>query len=181
MHLIFIRHGDPDYEHDSLTEKGRREAALLAERIAGWKVTDFYVSPYGRAQETIRPALERLGREAQTMDWLHEFDYKVRHPKTGKDHGCWDWLPRDYFGEKKAFDRLAWENLGWARKAQIGRRYREACAAFDAALTKRPPSTTACPTTRRRTRASGATCSPSRKTRTGAHSCSSVTWAPCSC
>ena len=30
MRLLFIRHGDPDYEHDTLTEKGRREAALLA-------------------------------------------------------------------------------------------------------------------------------------------------------
>ncbi len=26
MKLIFIRHGDPDYEHDTLTEKGIREA-----------------------------------------------------------------------------------------------------------------------------------------------------------
>lgn len=32
MRLLFIRHGDPDYVHDTLTEKGHREAALLAER-----------------------------------------------------------------------------------------------------------------------------------------------------
>ena len=44
MRIIFIRHGDPDYEHDSLTEKGWREAALLAERVSAWRVTDFYVS-----------------------------------------------------------------------------------------------------------------------------------------
>lgn len=30
MRILMIRHGDPDYEHDSLTEIGRREAALLA-------------------------------------------------------------------------------------------------------------------------------------------------------
>ena len=29
MRIIFVRHGDPDYEHDTLTEKGHREAALL--------------------------------------------------------------------------------------------------------------------------------------------------------
>ena len=34
MKLLLIRHGDPDYERDSLTEKGHKEAALLAERIA---------------------------------------------------------------------------------------------------------------------------------------------------
>ena len=26
MRIIFVRHGDPDYEHDTLTEKGHREA-----------------------------------------------------------------------------------------------------------------------------------------------------------
>ena len=32
MRILLIRHGDPDYEHDTLTEKGRREAELLAKR-----------------------------------------------------------------------------------------------------------------------------------------------------
>lgn len=36
MRLIFIRHGEPDYEHDSLTEKGWREAKLLAARTKDW-------------------------------------------------------------------------------------------------------------------------------------------------
>ena len=40
MRLILIRHGDPDYEHDTLTSKGRREAALLAERTKTWKADD---------------------------------------------------------------------------------------------------------------------------------------------
>ena len=30
MRLLFIRHAEPDYSTDTLTEKGRREAALLA-------------------------------------------------------------------------------------------------------------------------------------------------------
>ena len=30
MRLIFIRHGEPDYERDTLTEKGMKEAACLA-------------------------------------------------------------------------------------------------------------------------------------------------------
>ena len=34
MKLIIIRHGDPDYEHDSLTQKGVREAQLLSDRIS---------------------------------------------------------------------------------------------------------------------------------------------------
>ena len=34
MRLLFIRHGEPDYEKDSLTEKGFREAGYLAEYLA---------------------------------------------------------------------------------------------------------------------------------------------------
>ena len=30
MNIYIIRHAEPDYEHDSLTEKGWREAELLA-------------------------------------------------------------------------------------------------------------------------------------------------------
>ena len=52
MKLIFIRHGDPDYERDSLTEKGWKEAALLAKRIAPMQVRDSFCSPLGRAKDT---------------------------------------------------------------------------------------------------------------------------------
>ena len=38
MRILFIRHGDPDYARDSLTEKGRREARLLADRAERYPV-----------------------------------------------------------------------------------------------------------------------------------------------
>ena len=63
MRIIFVRHGDPDYANDTLTEKGWREAALLAERVSGWDVTDFYVSPLGRAQDTASLSLKKDGKE----------------------------------------------------------------------------------------------------------------------
>ena len=70
MKLLFIRHGEPDYVHDTLTEKGWREARLLAERIAPLDVKQYYVSPLGRAQDTARPTLERAGRTAVTLEDL---------------------------------------------------------------------------------------------------------------
>lgn len=33
MKILIIRHGDPDYANDTLTPKGWKEAACLAERI----------------------------------------------------------------------------------------------------------------------------------------------------
>ena len=54
MRIIFIRHGDPDYVNDSLTEKGVREAELLAKRVAKWEnITQFYCSPLGRFRRII--------------------------------------------------------------------------------------------------------------------------------
>ena len=63
MKLIIIRHGDPDYEHDSLTETGVIEAKLLAGRLAQHKnIAAFYVSPLGRAQATAQYTLDALHR-----------------------------------------------------------------------------------------------------------------------
>ena len=33
MNIYIIRHAEPDYEHDSLTEKGWREAELFCQGI----------------------------------------------------------------------------------------------------------------------------------------------------
>ena len=52
MRLLIVRHGDPDSEHDPLTEKGWREAELLSERLSKLPVKEFYVSPLGRAKDT---------------------------------------------------------------------------------------------------------------------------------
>ena len=77
MRLIFIRHGDPDYSIDNLTEKGKKEVALLTERICKWdNVTDFFTSPLGRAKATGAPALEKQGRTAKEFPWLQEFYYQ---------------------------------------------------------------------------------------------------------
>mgnify|MGYP000433862946 FL=1 len=44
MKLLIVRHGDPDYSIDSLTEKGWREAELLSEKLSKLDIKDFYVS-----------------------------------------------------------------------------------------------------------------------------------------
>ena len=77
MKIIFIRHGEPNYEIDSLTEKGWREAELLSKRTAKWNVTDFYCSPLGRAKDTASFTLKNAGREAEILPWLREFDAPV--------------------------------------------------------------------------------------------------------
>ena len=93
MRLLFIRHGDPDYEHDSLTPKGEREAELLADKMEGEQLTHIYISPLGRAQRTAEATLGRLHRQGTTLDWLREFTYPIRLPDTGEEHLIWDFMP----------------------------------------------------------------------------------------
>ena len=58
MKLMFVRHAEPWYAIDSLTEKGHREAELLSHRLCKLDVKAFYTSPLGRARETGRYTLE---------------------------------------------------------------------------------------------------------------------------
>lgn len=72
MNLYFIRHGDPDYIHDSLTSKGQEQAKLLAETIHELNLDEIYQSPMGRAKQTAAYIAEKIGIEPKTVDWLHE-------------------------------------------------------------------------------------------------------------
>lgn len=108
MKLIFVRHGDPDYEHDSLTPQGEVEARLAAERISKLDVTDFYVSPLGRAQKTASYTLEKMQREAVTCDWLREFHAPILELHSGERHIPWDWLPADWTIIPNFYDKDKW-------------------------------------------------------------------------
>lgn len=90
MKLIFIRHGDPDYDLDSLTEKGFREAALLAPRFARMKADYVFQSPLGRAQATAKPCLELTGQDAVTYPWLQEFRGRCVRPGETREEICWE-------------------------------------------------------------------------------------------
>ena len=108
MRLIFIRHGEPNYETDHLTEKGWREAEILAERVVKWDIKQIYCSPLGRAQDTSIPTLRKLGREAVTCDWLQEFYYRVKHEQTGDETIAWDFYPRYFAPHDQLHDKDKW-------------------------------------------------------------------------
>jgi broad specificity phosphatase PhoE len=106
MKLLFIRHADPDYEKDSLTEKGWREAELLADRISALDVKNFYVSTLGRARDTADVLLKRINRSAQILPWLREFE--VYDEELGEERICWDMLPQDWTKIKEHYDKDLW-------------------------------------------------------------------------
>lgn len=72
MLLFLIRHGDPIYDPDSLTERGKLQAKALAKRFAVHGLDKIYASPMIRAQETARPTSEMLNIPIQIEDWASE-------------------------------------------------------------------------------------------------------------
>ena len=108
MKLLIVRHGDPDYSIDSLTETGWIEAELLSDRLCKLDVKAFYCSPKGRARDTAKATLEKLGRQAEILPWLREFSPQVLRPGKDKPGVAWDWLPQDWTADKGFYDREHW-------------------------------------------------------------------------
>ena len=124
MKLWLIRHADPDYSVDSLTETGWAEAAALADYLEKQPIKKFYVSPLGRAKATAAVTLRRIGREAEELPWLREFP--ARPDLTDRDElqaaypdqiRCgdrlyadviWDMLPEYLADHPEYLDREGW-------------------------------------------------------------------------
>ena len=119
MKLLIVRHADPDYSIDSLTETGWKEAALLAQRLKREDVKAFYCSPLGRARDTASLTLKAMERDAEILPWLREFAPKVDKPNR-KNSVAWDWLPQDWTDEEIFFDKNRWHEGKCLKEAGVG-------------------------------------------------------------
>lgn len=72
MRLYMIRHADPDYENDTLTEDGHEEAKALARRLAALGLDRIYCSPMGRAIDTAKYTAELLQLDYNIEHWTKE-------------------------------------------------------------------------------------------------------------
>ena len=126
MRLLIVRHGDPDYEKDTLTEKGHREASLLAEKLKKEKIDYIYTSPLGRAKDTCAYTAKALGMEDKVvvLDWLREFYY------------IWDMLPQEWTTSGNAYDRERWKEENFYRVEEIGKKYDQVAKSWDELLSK---------------------------------------------
>ena len=114
MRILFIRHGEPDYDNDCLTGEGRIQADLLARRLKDEKIDEIWTSPYGRARETAAPTAEAKKMSVGTLEFMHEIDwertdgnplFEDKDPwdfademaRTGLDPSTPDWREHPYF------------------------------------------------------------------------------------
>ena len=137
MEIVFIRHGDPNYELDALTEKGILKAKALIPRVEKMNADYYYVSPLGRARQTAQIAIERIDKEAKVLDWLREFPAVVKHicePDPGPQ--CWDWMPSDWAKDPSFYDIDHFFDHPVMANGHVKEIYEDVLRHFDALLKK---------------------------------------------
>jgi probable phosphoglycerate mutase len=108
MKLYLIRHGDPDYENDTLTDRGHDEARVLPAYLASERVHEIVSSPLGRARDTARYTAEALGLPVRIEPWMAELRLMA---ETEDRRAAWDVhghaiRNRDYLADLAAFERI---------------------------------------------------------------------------
>lgn len=137
MKLLIIRHGDPDYTIDSLTEKGWNEAKYLAEKLIKVNADYYYVSPLGRARDTGSLTLKALNKTAVEMEWLREFDAVIDRPDvTDRKIIPWDWLPQDWTADERFYHYDQWYLNERMQEGNVKKEYDWVIQNFDALLAR---------------------------------------------
>lgn len=152
MRLLIIRHGDPDYDHDTLTERGWKEAELLAKRLAPMDIKDIYVSILGRARDTASCTLKAMNRTATAeCDWMQEFpatlEYKdnktllaaypdARKREDGSFYSkiAWDILPSYWTEHEEYYHKDNWRQSAVCAYSDMEQCYDYVIKNFDALL-----------------------------------------------
>lgn len=129
-----MRHGEPEWVRDGLlvddpplTERGRRQAAAMADRLAGERFDEVFCSPLVRASETAAPLFCALGRERRVDPWLEEIRNPMWHgsPAQKADEAFQEEQSRPAADRWRGLDDIGGEHVG-AFVARI----RQGCGLF---------------------------------------------------
>ncbi len=133
MKILIIRHADPDYSIDSLTDKGKKEAELLSQKLINMNIKDFYVSILGRARDTADYTLKKLNRTATECEWLKEFSPLIDKPNK-ENSICWDWKPKDWTDNQQFYSLDEWANAPEMLKGNVKEEYTKVASELDKVL-----------------------------------------------
>ncbi len=98
MKLTIIRHAEPDYENNTLTEKGFKEAEILGKYLQNEKIDYIYSSPLNRAKFTADAIVKyNKTKTIKVLDFLREFDPEM-----------WDNAPSFLQSDERLYDKKRW-------------------------------------------------------------------------
>ena len=119
MRIIFVRHGEPDYEHDCLTERGREQALAAAERLREEGIEEIFSSPLGRASETASALSAALNLPVKTLDFMRELHWgSIDGTPVPADGHPWD-LADMLAAEGRDLTDPAWRKHPYFRNNQV--------------------------------------------------------------
>ena len=131
MRLIFVRHGEPDYAHDCLTETGKKQALAAAERLTEENIDAIYASPFGRALETAQATADRLGLPVTVLDYMHEITWGGKQAQLPENGHPWFLSWRMIEEEDFDFYRADWREHPSFRDNRARDEFDRVSAAFD--------------------------------------------------
>jgi len=135
MRILIVRHGDPDYSIDGLTEKGKVEVELLSKKLMREDITAIYCSPLGRARMTAAPTAKKKNMDVTVLDWLREFDYASITLPYAEGKKCpWDLLPEFVAGYDKIYSPTEWRECDFIKNSKVSECYDEVVSKFDELL-----------------------------------------------
>ena len=136
MKIYFIRHGDPDYRHDCLTELGHKQAQAAAERLKHSEIERVYSSTCGRAFQTAEYTANKLGLEVIPCEFMTELGWKSIDGEPIVSNGNpWE-ITDSFISEGKPLTDENWfEKEPFSRSIVVGRG-RSAFEKFDELLSE---------------------------------------------
>ncbi len=98
MKISIIRHAEPDYENNTLTQKGFKEAELLGEFLKDEKIDYIYSSPLERARYTADAIVKyNKTKTYKVLEFLREFEPDM-----------WDNAPSLLSSDERLYDKNRW-------------------------------------------------------------------------
>lgn len=132
MLLFLLRHAEPIYEPDSITEHGKKQAQALAKRLSLYGIDKIYSSSSNRAVQTAMPTSTITGKKIEILDFANEA-LLWKDLSVLKEGGGREWC---FFNESfiEFFQTKEIRSLGdkwYTHRAFDGSRYKEGIERVD--------------------------------------------------
>ena len=86
MDIYFIRHGDPDYDHDCLTELGHFQAEKTSEELVKMSFDMIFASSMNRAIQTAKHLTDKTNQKISLLDWARAGAISCLNALTERDY-----------------------------------------------------------------------------------------------
>ena len=134
MRILFVRHGNPNYDLDILTELGHKQAEACAERLKGEGIEKIFSSTCGRALETAAHTAEKYGLDVVHCDFIREISWSSKDGTPIYENGHpWNYAS-EYLKDNRSLIDVDWENDTLYSKSKTPDSFHKVGAGLDAWL-----------------------------------------------